>query len=192
MNLMGMYGLIQRVNLRALHDRIRRHPVAFAILVSTLSVTAFGIGQGVYWAAAQADPQIIERGVSYFHLGVDIDGHTFQQWKALGFRGTWVPAKVDLVRSGQTLWLQRDLEFTNKTLATVTRVLVCDGGFQFTWDPVPPPTRTEARTVKQFQVTIPQKAEGRCVYRVAAIFYKNPSQPEVRVAFQPVAITVVP
>lgn len=110
----------------------------------------------------------------------------------LGFSGPWVPARVDLARPGQTLWLQRDLEFTNKTLATVTRVMVCEGGFQLSWPPVPPPTRTVERTVKQFQVTIPDKAEGRCVYQVAAIFYKNPSQPEVRVAFQPVPITVVP
>lgn len=177
---------------RAVHERIRLHPFAFAIVVATLAVTSFGVMQGVYWAAAQADPQIIERGRSYFHLGVDIDGHTFSQWKAMGYHGPWIPARVDVARPGQTLWLQRDLEFTNKTLATVTRVLTCDGGFQFTWDPVPPPTRTEARTTKQFQVTIPPKAEGPCVYRVAAIFYKNPSQPEVRVAFQPVPITIVP
>lgn len=172
--------------------RIHQHPYAFAILVATLAVTAYMIGHGTYWALAQSDPQIIERGRSYFHLGVDIDGHTFAQWKAVGYQGPWIPARVDLARPGQTLWLQRDLEFTNKTLATVTRALTCDGGYQFTWDPAPPPTRTEARTTKQFQVTIPIKAEGACVYRVAAIFYKNPSQPEVRVAFQPVPITVVP
>jgi len=174
-------------------DRIRQHPIAFAILVATLSVTAYMVGQGVYWAAAQADPQILERGVSYFHRAVNAQGQTIVQWKALGFReGDWLPEPVATVRSGEKLWLRRDLEFTNKTLATVTRALRCEGGYQFTWDPMPPPTRTVERTIKHFPVTIPDKAEGRCVYEAAAIFYKNPSQPEVRVAFQPVPIEVVP
>lgn len=175
-----------------IRSRIHAHPFAFAILVSTLAVTAYMIGQGVWWAVAQADPQIIERGRSYFHLGVDLDGHTLAQHRALGFTAEWTPAPITLARPGQEIWLRRDLEFTNKTLATVTRAMKCDGGFQFHWDPMPPPTRTAARTVKNFPVKIPKGAEGHCVYEVSAIFYKNPSQPEVRVAFQPVAITVVP
>lgn len=181
------------MNLRAIHERIRQAPIAFAVVVATLAVTSYMIAQGVYWAAAQADPQIIERGVSYFHRGVNFEGLTLVQWQASGRSpDDWIPAPTTSARPGESLWLRRDLEFTNKTLATVTRVLVCPGGYQFTWDPIPPPTRTVVRTVKHFPVTIPPKAEGACEYQVAAIFYKNPSQPEVRVVFQPVPITVVP
>lgn len=172
---------------------IHRHPVFFAVAVATLAVCTFAVAQGVYWAVAQSDPQIIERGLSYFHTGTDSAGRTLVQHKAAGLPSDlWFPTEVRQAAPGQTLWLRRDLEFTNKTLATVTRAMKCEGGFQFAWDPMPPPTRTAAREIKHFPVTIPEKAEGLCVYEVAAIFYKNPSQPEVRVAFQPVPITVVP
>lgn len=178
--------------MRLLSFPIHQYPVAFAITVATLAVMTFAIGQGAYWALAQSDPQIIERGTSYFHRGVNAEGMTFTQWKAAGFpEGDWLPAPAVSARPGESLWLRRDLEFTNKTLATVTRVLKCEGGYQFGWNPMQPQTRTEARTVKHFQVVIPAGAAGACVYEVAAIFYKNPSQPEVRVAFQPVPILVV-
>lgn len=176
-----------------LREWMHEHPYTLAVTVATLAVLAYMVSQGVYWSLAQADPQIIERGQSYFHRGVTLEGRSLAQWRAEGgTEASWYPAPVMAARPGESLWLRRDLEFTNKTLATVTRALRCEGGFQFDWPAMPPPTRTSARMVKHFPVTIPERAAGVCVYEVAAIFYKNPSQPEIRVAFQPVAITVTP
>lgn len=175
-------------------EAVRQHPwLAASIGVTVLCVSMVAVPIW-YWGLIQPDPQIIETpNGTYFHRGVNAAGQTVVQWKASGLEARdWLPVRVTTVKPGETLWLRRELAFTAKTSAVVTRTLICTGGYQHVYDPLQPPTRTAIPTIKHFPVSIPAKAEGACVYHTAAIFYKNPMQWEVRKPFQDVPITVTP
>lgn len=152
---------------------------ALYVLACLSLVAALGlVATGAYWMLAQPDPQIVERDVSTI---VDLNG-----------------APLAEVVPGQHVWIRRDLEFTNKTSAEITRVFICRTatgamrhyGLDDDGKPRKPPTVTIVRTVKEFPLVIPLEARGDCYPHIAAHFWKNPLQPKVRVPFQDVPIKV--
>lgn len=155
---------------------------------NVVMVGAIGTTWG-YWKVWQGEPRIEAKATPVVHRGVGFpEGAMFVS-------GTPTPPEpFATFRPGEKAWVWRYDCFFNKVTGLVLRKMVGDKGFEFTFDPIPPPKLTPSGSCSpgNFAIKIPKATPpDTYTYEVDIAFFKNLSQPQERTPFPRVRFAVV-